>query len=157
ATVQVAPAVAAGKVAAVGAVSSQAGALADATLKALTWAKIKIWAIVTATLGIGATVAVLVHNPGSPPTSYTRRTQFQAHLGNVFSMAFSPDGKTLATGGLDKKLNLWDVATGKAMVTDVLGERNIVNWVADIKFAPDGKSLAACNGFQGLWLIDANS
>ena len=34
------------------------------------------------------------------------------HTGRVFSMAFSPDGKTLFTGAMDKTIRLWDVATG---------------------------------------------
>jgi WD40 repeat protein len=31
----------------------------------------------------------------------------------VFSVAYSPDGKTLASGSYDKTIKLWDVATGK--------------------------------------------
>ena len=32
-------------------------------------------------------------------------------------MAFSPDGKTLASGSEDKTIKLWDVATGKEQAT----------------------------------------
>ena len=33
------------------------------------------------------------------------------------SVAFSPDGKTLASGSWDKTIKLWDVATGKEQAT----------------------------------------
>src|SRR5262249_27358055 len=35
------------------------------------------------------------------------------HGGGVFSVAFSPDGKTLASGSDDHAIRLWDVATGR--------------------------------------------
>jgi len=35
------------------------------------------------------------------------------HDGWVLSVAYSPDGKTLASGSADKTIKLWDVATGK--------------------------------------------
>ena len=33
--------------------------------------------------------------------------------GNVYTLAFSPDGKTLASGGQDHNILIWDVATGE--------------------------------------------
>src|SRR5437660_5696823 len=39
------------------------------------------------------------------------------HSSSVFSVAFSPDGKTLASGSLDFTVKLWDVSTGKEQRT----------------------------------------
>jgi hypothetical protein len=41
---------------------------------------------------------------------------FQAHRFTVQSLAFSPDGKTLASGGSDGRVKFWEVATSKNVV-----------------------------------------
>ena len=61
------------------------------------------------------------------------------HSSSVFSVAFSPDGKTLASGSLDFTVKLWDVSTGKELRT-LEGHALEVYSVA---FSPNGKILAS--------------
>jgi WD40 repeat protein len=63
----------------------------------------------------------------------------KGHTNSVHSVAFSPDGKTLASGSLDETIKLWDVADGKEKAT-LQGHSQCVNSVA---FSPDGKILAS--------------
>jgi eukaryotic-like serine/threonine-protein kinase len=68
------------------------------------------------------------------------------------SVAFSPDGKTLAAGAVTGRTYVWDVATGKlaATLTDPSSKG-----VESVAFSPDGKTLAAgdFNGRTYLWNV----
>jgi RNA polymerase sigma factor (sigma-70 family) len=57
------------------------------------------------------------------------------------SLAVTPDGKTLASGGVSAGPFLWDAATGKATDLGAGGPR-LRPWVHGLAFAPDGKTLA---------------
>ena len=63
--------------------------------------------------------------------------------GDVHSVAFSPDGKTLAAGyvGGGGGVVLWDVATRKRLLEDPLPVHE--GGVDSVAFSPDGKTLAA--------------
>src|SRR5262245_47021452 len=58
----------------------------------------------------------------------------------VLTVAFSPDGKTLAAGGYENLVRLWDIATGQ----ERLVLRGHISTVCCIAYAPDGKTLASC-------------
>ncbi|MBC1242311.1 PD40 domain-containing protein, partial [Nostoc sp. 2RC] len=63
------------------------------------------------------------------------------HSSLVYSVVFSPDGKTLASGSSDKTIKLWDVSTSKAIKT-LTGHSS---WVNSVVFSPDGKTLASAS------------
>jgi hypothetical protein len=65
----------------------------------------------------------------------------QGHARWVNSVAYSPDGKTLATASDDKTARVWDRATGKLLLT-LTGHTSGVRSVA---YSPDGKTLATAS------------
>jgi WD40 repeat protein len=70
------------------------------------------------------------------------RAAVKGHKGQVTSVAFSPDGRDLATGSWDGTVKLWDPLTG--------AERQTFRWptgkVYALAYAPDGTRVAAAGG-----------
>ena len=64
--------------------------------------------------------------------------QFEGHRACILAIAFSPDGKTLASGGWDNNIRISDVITGNC--TRSMEQPDVVTCAA---FSPDGKTLAA--------------
>jgi hypothetical protein len=76
----------------------------------------------------------------------------RASADTVRSVAFSPDGKALATAGYDNVVRLWDVASGQQRAT-LSGHRERL---LSLAFSPDGRMLAS-GGTDAVKLWDVSS
>jgi WD40 repeat protein/serine/threonine protein kinase len=64
---------------------------------------------------------------------------FRGHTAEVHSVAFSPDGKHLATASADQSVKVWDAASGQETLT----LKGHTKEVLSVAFSPDGKRLAS--------------
>jgi RNA polymerase sigma factor (sigma-70 family) len=85
-----------------------------------------------------------------------------AGFSHVLGIAFSPDGKLMASGGYDNDqgnefARLWDVATGKELRRFQHGKRSY--GIRSLAFSPDGKTLATLGENSGsvLRLFDVDT
>ncbi|NUS90376.1 MAG: protein kinase [Streptomyces sp.] len=95
------------------------------------------------------------HTVNGPPQTLRgelRRTLTTHAL--VRSIAFSPDGRTLAAG-TGKQIVLWDTATGQTRLT--LTRHGLLANVLGVAFSPDGRTLASASDGQMLLLWDTGT
>jgi len=77
---------------------------------------------------------------GSGPTAAAQpRARLTGHKNTVLSVAFSPDGKTLASGSADQTIRLWNFATGEHLRTIDQPEES----VEKVVFLPGCSSLVS--------------
>jgi WD40 repeat protein len=76
------------------------------------------------------------------------------HAHNIWTLAFSPDGETIATGSADETIQLWDVASGEPVGDPILGHEG---GVTSLAFSPDGDVLASGGLDAAILLTDLAS
>lgn len=72
---------------------------------------------------------------GDPPPELVLQA---GHSQYASAVAFSPDGRLLASGSADHSIRIWEVATGR-LLRNLTGSRNAIEHLA---WSPDGKRLA---------------
>ena len=73
-------------------------------------------------------------------------------IGEVRALSFSPEGRRLATGGVDGSLRLWDVNQGIQVGIGVPQDKTPINTLA---FSPDGRFIVVGHEGGGLFRFDA--
>ncbi|CAD5932100.1 Vegetative incompatibility protein HET-E-1 [Planktothrix agardhii] len=97
-------------------------------------------------------------SPSAPSTQIswqnpTRVATLIGHSSSVYSVALSPDGRTLASGSQDETIKLWDVPSQREIAT-LTGHSSFVYSVA---FSPDGQTLASGSFDKTIKLWDVQS
>jgi WD40 repeat protein/serine/threonine protein kinase len=86
----------------------------------------------------GTTIEVKAMRKAAPSEPQPIRT-FGAKNDLAQSVAISPDGRRLATGGADRKIKIWDLGTGELIRTQTSHTQEIFS----VAFSPDGSWLAS--------------
>jgi len=82
----------------------------------------------------GSTVRMLDLALGDPAGARILR----GHDATVTAVAFSPDGKWMATGSADKTARLWDLPADRSLAGPVVLDKSVATW-RENRLSPDGK------------------
>jgi eukaryotic-like serine/threonine-protein kinase len=80
---------------------------------------------------------------------------FEAHRNDVVALAFSADGRWLATGSMDNTIRITDVAVNPP--TPVATLRGQTGWIGFLRFSPDGSLLVSTSQDRTLHLWDTKT
>ncbi len=91
--------------------------------------------------------------PTSTPAPRTLPYSYHGHTDVVESVAWSPDGKRLASASNDRTVQVWDASNDQKLLT-YHGHLDVVN---SVMWSPDGKRLASASNDQTVQIWDASS
>ncbi|MBN3891820.1 MAG: hypothetical protein HWQ43_22570 [Nostoc sp. JL31] len=85
--------------------------------------------------------------------AHLAKSVFVETFGGIFSVAFSPSGKLLATGDTNGEIRLYEVASSQQILTC----KGHAGWVWSVSFSPDGQVLASGSNDQTIKLWDTDN
>lgn len=77
------------------------------------------------------------------------------HSDQIYRLAFSPNGKIVATASWDRSIKLWNAVDGK-LIRTLDGKHN--SWILGLNFSPDGKMLVSSSQDKTakIWSVEGN-
>jgi WD40 repeat protein len=94
---------------------------------------------------------------GATLANHTNRawsvTTLTGHTDRVWSVAFSPDGRFIASGSADRTIRIWETHSGQCL--QIFQNENYP--VRGVTFSPDGTRLVSCSGKNDVLVWDLAS